>query len=428
MSAPTVGTGRWTCPFCPLLCDGLTLTPGTAGAAPTLGGTDCPRARDRLADLAPATAPRIDGRPCSLDSALDAAAGALRASRQALVAGLGADVATARALHRLAHDSGAICDALNGDAMFEGLRALQDRGGFTTTLAEVRNHADLIVCVGGSPLPRLPEFFRRCGLGEDLVESRHVVLLGGHARDLDDLAGLRGVTGEVVATPGDLFDTARGLAAAVAGRPAPAPLQALAERLRSARYAVLVWEGGRLPRHGALIVEMLDRAVAQLNRSTRAAALPLGGGDGAATSNQVQAWLSGLPLRSRVTPGGLEHEPVRFGTQRLLDTGAVDLLLWLQLFDAHAVPPPCAGLPRIVIGPAAMGDRLPAGSGSPDVFIPVATPGLGHGGHLFRADGVVLMPLHPAFDQGLPTAAEVLTGLLARLAGAPVRPVELAAS
>jgi formylmethanofuran dehydrogenase subunit B len=34
-----------------------------------------------------------------------------------------------------------------------------------------------------------------------------------------------------------------------------------------------------------------------------------------------------------------------------------------------------------------------AASGATTVFIPVATPGIGTAGHLFRVDGVVLMPL-----------------------------------
>ena len=43
------------------------------------------------------------------------------------------------------------------------------------------------------------------------------------------------------------------------------------------------------------------------------------------------------------------------------------------------------------------------------LFIPVATPGIGEPGHLFRTDGTVLMPLHAVFDGGLPSVAEVLS-------------------
>ncbi|WP_309638830.1 HisA/HisF-related TIM barrel protein, partial [Methylibium sp.] len=305
-STQAVNAVPWTCPFCPLLCDGFALERRDAGYA--LSGSDCPRAATALARFTSAPAPTsclIDGQPATLDAALDAAARVLAASRQPLFGGLGTDISGARALYPLACATGAISDVAAGDALFHGLRALQDRGAFTTTLAEVRNRADLIVCIGGSPREAQPEIWRRLGLGEPLVAARHVAFVGA---PLDAaLAALPGVTQASVALAGDLFDTTSLLAALVAGRrvAAPADLVALAGQLRQARYAVIVWEAPRLPAHGALIVEALDRIVAQLNRHTRAATLPLAGADGAASVNQVFAWLSGLPLRSRAGPLGL---------------------------------------------------------------------------------------------------------------------------
>jgi len=339
------GTAPWTCPFCPLLCDGFAVHADAARGTLTLVGSDCARAQQALARFRngrSAARPRVDGREVDLATAVAAAAKALQSSRQPLFAGLGTDAAGARALYRLAHDTGAISDAANGAALMHGLRALQDRGAFTTTLAEVRTRADLIVCIGGSPLARLPELFRRFGVGEDLVAARHIVFVGGAADADAPLAGLAGaapVSSEVLALEGDLFDTVARLAVAVAGGPAPAALAALAQRLLAAHYSVLVWEAASLPPHGALVVESLNRIVGTLNRSTRAATFPLGGGDGAATANQVHAWLSGLPTRTRVAPGGLEHEPLRFDTAALLADRAVDLLLWVSSFSA-APPPP----------------------------------------------------------------------------------------
>jgi formylmethanofuran dehydrogenase subunit B len=49
------------------------------------------------------------------------------------------------------------------------------------------------------------------------------------------------------------------------------------------------------------------------------------------------------------------------------------------------------------------------------VFIPVATPGIGSAGHLFRTDGVVLMPLSPVLQDGLPTVASVALQLRSAL-------------
>jgi formylmethanofuran dehydrogenase subunit B len=409
------GDKTWTCPFCPLLCDGFGLQAGSDGTL-TLHGSTCPRAMAALAvQRMPSGVPAalLDGQACEHAKAMDTARRWLRESRQPLIAGLGADVAGARALYALAAATGAICDAVAGAAFAQGLRVLQDRGNFTTTLAEVRNRADVIVCIGGSPAERQPEFFSRCGLGEDLVPARHVVLLGGAEADLAALRGIGGITAEVLPQQGDLFDTVALLASAVAGHSAvPPALAALAQRLHSARYAVLVWEAWRLPAQGALLVEAINRTVGTLNRKSRAAAFPLGGGDGAATSNQVFAWLSGLPLRTRVGEHGLEHEPHVFDTQRLLDDSAVDLLLWVNAFGVSP-PSRTRGQRLVLLGPPSMASHA-AEPGT--LFIPVATPGIGAGGHLFRTDGVVMLPLHAVRDDGLPGVATVAQQLREGLA------------
>lgn len=429
-TAPPVSGSRtaWTCPFCPLLCDGFqaATAPDQAAASLTLQGSDCPRAAGSLRRFSgtPSQAtPRIDGAPCDLDRAVSAAARVLATSRQPLFGGLGTDVAGARALYPLACATGAISDAAQGDALMHGLRAMQDRGAFTSTFAELRTRADLIVCLGGSPAVQHPEFFRRCGIGEDLVAARHIVLLGAAAGDdvpatLAALNGARGVTAEAIDLHGDLFDTASMLAALVANRAvrdAPAALVALAERLRAAHYAVIVWENPALPAHGALLVETINHVVGLLNRSTRAAGFPLGGGNGAATANQVFSWLSGVPLRSRAGPIGLEHEPLCFDAKRVLADGAADALLWLSSFNAD--PLPATALPRIVIGhPDLANDLSVSASGAPTVFIPVSTPGIGSAGHLFRTDGVVLMPLNAVYADTLPTAASVISRLTSAVA------------
>jgi formylmethanofuran dehydrogenase subunit B len=409
---------RWTCPFCPLLCDSMQLRANPALAVAELsGGPDCARARAGLRHfrLQPSAAsPLLNGQPCSLEQALAAAARLLAASGQPLFGGLGTDVAGARALYRLACATGAICDPAAGRALMHGLRALQDRGGFSTTLAEMRVRADLIVCLGGLPSRHAPLFFERIGLGE---RARHIVLLGGSVAEQQALAALGqapGVSVQSVPLQQDLFETMAVLAALLAGpapQAAPAGLAALADRLAQARYAVLVGDNANLPEHGALLVEAANRIVGSLNRSTRAAALWLGGGNGASTVNQVFAWLSGLPLRSRAGPLGLEHEPLCFDAGRLLAEQAVDLLVWVSCFTPESAPP-AGPLPRVVLGhPGLAGHCAHEGS----VFIPVSTPGIGSPGHLFRTDGVVLLPLFAVHADGLPTLADVVGRLMQEL-------------
>ena len=422
MTSPETPAAAWTCPFCPLACDHAGVRVGSGGEPLQLTGADCARARAALAGFssaAPMPVAEIDGRPASLEAAVAAAAQRLAASRQPLFAGLGTDVAGLRALYPLACATGAVCDAAPGEALMHGLRALQDRGQFTTTLAEVRTRADLIVFVGGLPLPTAPLIRERMGIGDPQVPQRHVVLLGPMPDDeavLQSWAG-PGVSTEVLRLQGDLFDTVSLLDALVARRPAmagatlPAGLRALAERLHAARYAVISGSSAKLPGQGALIVEALYRVINELNRTTRAAALWIGGGNGVATANQVFTWLSGVPLRSRAGPRGLEHEPLRYGSLRLIAQGAVDALLWVASFDADSVPPDNT-LPMVVLGHPALAERCRrAGS----IFIAVSTPGIGSAGHVFRTDGTVLMPLRAARPDGLPTVAALAQRLLAAL-------------
>ena len=422
MTSSDTPAAAWTCPFCPLACDHVGVRVGRGADRLQLGGADCARASAALATFTSAAAlpsAEIDGQPAALDAAIAAAARRLGGSRQPLFAGLGTDVAGLRALYPLACATGAICDAAPGEALMHGLRALQDRGQFTTTLAEVRTRADLIVFVGGLPLPTAPLVRERLGIGDPQVPQRHVVLLGPQPGDdavLQSWAGA-GVSVEVLPLHGDLFDTVSLLDALVAQRPAmasaalPEGLRGLAQRLHAARYAVISGSTAKLPAHGALIVETLYRIVNALNRSTRAAALWIGGGNGAATANQVFTWLSGVPLRSRAGPRGLEHEPLRYGSLRLIAQGAVDALLWVASFEAGSAPPDNT-LPMIVLGHPALAERCRrAGS----VFIAVSTPGIGSAGHVFRTDGTVLMPLRAARPDALPTVAAVAQRLLAAL-------------
>ena len=399
---PSASSTPWTCPFCPLLCDGFDIAVQADGRL-QLAGSACSRAQQALSrfGVTPAATPRVQGRDCSLDEAIGEAARLLAASRQPLFGGLGTDVAGARALYALACASGAICDAAAGVPLMQATRALQDRGGFGTSLAEVRSRADLVLCLGRRPAAHYPEFDARTGLAPD--DPRWLVLGEGLAAS-------------------DWFAPVARLAALVEGRAvegAPSELQVAAQRLQAARYAVIVVETATLGPQGALLIEMLQRVVATLNRSTRVAMLSLGGADGATTVNGVFTWLSGLPLRTRLGPHGLEHDPVAFDATRLVADGAVDLLLWLASFGTEAPEPAAASasaaagaLPRIVVGHPALASRAARPA---DVFIPVATPGIGHAGHLFRTDGVVMMPLHAAQPTALPRADEVLRQLLAAL-------------
>jgi formylmethanofuran dehydrogenase subunit B len=415
ISSPT----SWTCPFCPLLCDRLSIG---ADATLTLNGTDCPRAARSLAQFGTRPAhvqPVRDGKPASLDDAIRVAAQWLGVARQPLFAGMATDVAGTRALYRLANASAAIIDHAHGRSLMRALTAMQDRGAFTTTLSEVRARSDLIACFALTPTARYPDFFKRCGIGVKPADAtgpaqRDVIFVGCDVdADLARIAQPATVSQRSIPSQGDLYETVALLNTRVdwllKDRPMPGnacALESLAAQMLAARYVTLVWNTADLPGdHAALLVEALDRLAKSINVKTRAGTLALGGDDGAATVNQTLTWMSGLPLRTGIHRSGLEHDPHRYDTARLLDERAVDTLVWIASFNAD-LPPPQTDMPTIVLGHPRLASVC-ADRHGPTLFIPVSTPGIGSAGHLFRADGGVVLPLVPIYDDTLPTVAHV---------------------
>ncbi|SAK69493.1 Formyltransferase/hydrolase complex Fhc subunit B [Caballeronia hypogeia] len=397
----------WTCPFCPLLCDDIVLAPSDDRrlAAPQ---TDCARLAESLARFGPQDAsrkPTIDGQDTDPASALAQAAAILSHARRPLFGGLATDVSGARALYELAAHCGAILDHLHGDALAHSNRALQDRGSFFTTLSEVRSRADLIVVFACQPSRRYPRFYERIASeGRDVG----IVFVGC---DVDQAANAP--RAESILSNADPFDTLALWSAHVeGGRPIGAPeLLTLTERINAAKYTAFVYEPSTLPApHAALAIESLQRIVKAINRTSRAGTIALTGDDGAASVNQAITWLSGYPLRTRVAFGlPLDHDSYRYRTETLLARKEIDALVWVSSFAPEPLPAALDDdMPAIILAHPSM--NVPPRKGA-TVFIPVATPGIDSGGHLFRVDTSVVAPLAAARDAGLPTVASIASQL-----------------
>ena len=90
----------------------------------------------------------IDGTPAELSTAAAIAASLLGASRQPLIAGLGTDVAGARAATKLAQRIGAAIDHMNADALLRDLDVLRESSLMLTTPSEAGMRADTLLLVG----------------------------------------------------------------------------------------------------------------------------------------------------------------------------------------------------------------------------------------------------------------------------------------
>jgi formylmethanofuran dehydrogenase subunit B len=90
----------------------------------------------------------IAGEPATLEAAIVAAAKLLAASRSPLIAGLGTDVAGARAAVSLAEKVGAVVDHMHADALLCNLDVMRSSGVLVTTPTEAQVRADTLLLVG----------------------------------------------------------------------------------------------------------------------------------------------------------------------------------------------------------------------------------------------------------------------------------------
>jgi formylmethanofuran dehydrogenase subunit B len=86
----------------------------------------------------------------------------------------------------------------------------------------------------------------------------------------------------------------------------------------------------------------------------------------------------------------------------MLQKNEADALLWVSSFNEKHMPPESA-VPTVVLGRTGMNF-----SKEPDVYIPVATPGIDHSGHVYRTDNVVALPLRKLRESVLPSVAQVV--------------------
>jgi formylmethanofuran dehydrogenase subunit B len=399
------------CPFCGLACDDLGIEVAASGMRVVANG--CERSRRMFGAPAGSGVPaRIAGAPATLPDAIQHAAAILRDATQPAFGGLATDVAGSRAALALAERLGGAVDHLGSRALMRNVRVLQDRGALTTTFAEVRNRADLIVVAGTDVVSRFPRFFERVAFGDAMFvrdRDREIVFVGAQATQPPGGASTPAHIRCDNRALGEVFGALRALCAGtmpprdhVAGV-ALAELAHLAQRMQDARYGVLVWAAADLDfPHAEIAIEAMVACVSTLNERTRFSSLPLGGNEGDVTANQVCLWQTGFPVRTSFAGGLIDHDSGRYALEALLAHDEVDALVWISSFDAALAPPP-SRVPTIVLGRSGM-SVAPA----PAVQIDVATPGVDHAGHFFRGDAVVAVRLQKIAQTPLPRVADVL--------------------
>jgi formylmethanofuran dehydrogenase subunit B len=274
---------------------------------------------------------RIDGRPVTLEAAVAAAAKLLAASRLPVFAGLGTDIAGARAAIALAERLGGVIDHMHSDALLRDLAVMREAGAYVTSPNEARLRGDTLLLVGPELVETWPD------LGERLLAAPLAPEIGGKRRVFWFCPGKSEVPPgmKVVGrSAGGLPEQLALLRAGISGRllRVPKAIADLAKALQAARFGVAVWSAAALDE---LTIEMLFGLIDELNATARFTGLPLAPADNALGVTQASGWMTGFPPRTGFGRGYPEHDPWRFEARRLVESGEADCVVWVSAYDAE---------------------------------------------------------------------------------------------
>jgi formylmethanofuran dehydrogenase subunit B len=358
----------------------------------------------------------IEGKPVALAVAGARAAELLAASRLPVIAGLGTDIAGARAAIALAERLGGVIDHMHSQALLHDLDVMRESGIMMTTPNEARVRGDLLLLVGPGLARAWPD------LGTRLVErplapelgnegGRRVVRLCPGSERFDDNSART-----VGRDPQDLPAVLAALRAGVNDRPSvnvSVPLNALdalAADLKAARFGVAVWSAAEL---GALVIEMLCGLVKDLNLGTRFTGLPLSPPDNAYGVQQAAGWTTGFPLRTGFGRGYPEHDPWRFDAKRLVESGEADCIVYIAAYEQ-----PVSAVPDPELTTIALGGPDTSGRHSAKVSIQVGRPGLDHDAVAYCPETGTLVYVKASKPSDTISVADALAAIAVHLPGA----------
>jgi formylmethanofuran dehydrogenase subunit B len=416
-----------TCVACGCLCDDITVRVRGGRLVETRNACEIGRAWFLKArNAGGAIAAIVEGKPVSLEQALDRAVEVLAAAHAPVVLGLTRTTLEAqREAVALADRLGAFVGLGHSATAAPEIQAVARAGSVSATLGEVKNRADVVVFWHADPIvthPRHWEHYSVAPAGRFVPEGRRgrTVLVAdsqhtataeradhflkiSEAAQSETLWAIRALIQGIHLDPAHV-ERSTGVAFE--------DLRAWADRLPRARYGAF-FHGDNLARNGAAAIEAALALVRDLNSTTRFVALSLGGPWNPKGAEAVLTWQTGYPLSVDLGPG-IPRSDLRETSSTRLENGEADAALIIgdegDEHLTHSARDFLARIPTVVIGPEATASGRLA-----SVAMASAAFGIETAGTVLRCDGIML-PLRPVRPATLPTDRDLLHALATRLA------------
>jgi formylmethanofuran dehydrogenase subunit B len=400
-----------TCLGCGCGCDDLTVT--VSNDRITEVTPACPLGRAWFGDGQVPNQVISDGQPLALDLTIERLAEALVEARGRCLVYLGPDLTSQaqRAGLAVADLLEATVDSDTSPTAANGLITAQRRGRASATLGEVRNRGDVFLFWGVDPRERYPRFLSRYSVepvGTQVPDGRSGRYVIGVSIGADQALEAADSSIEL---PADQEIAALSLIRArVLGNSLKAATKTaqaagvIAEKLKSARYAILVHDAEpTADARNPLRAEALIALAQALNGPTRAALVSLRAGGNRVGAEAVLTWQTGYPLAVDFTLGYPRYRPERRGTG--MDSDRYQAVLLLGSLPVNS--PTLASLSGV--RPAVIGPRASQASFPTSIAIDTGVAGIHDAGTAYRMDELPL-PLRSCIA-GPRAAADVLQQL-----------------
>jgi len=369
----------------------------------------------------------MDGKPASLDEAVDAAARSLTQARYPLVYGLSSTSCEAqRQAVALAELLGGCIDCCTSVCHGPSGMALQGIGEPTCTLGEVKNRADLIIYWGSNPGESHPRHMARYAVTTKGMfiprgrKDRFVVLV-----DVRPTVSARAADLFLQVKPGKDFEVLWALRALVKGQAIDeagladtgltlAQLTDLAERMKKCRFGVLFLGQGLTQSRGKhLNTSAAFLLVRDLNSVTKFALVPMRGHGNVTGVDNVMGWQTGFPFGVNFSRGYPRFNPGEYTVVDVLSRGEADAVLVIA-------SDPVASLPRWAVKRLSEIPIITLDTHESEttrvarVAFTTATAGISAEGTVYRMDNV---PLHlkSVLPSPYPSDEQVLGRILTRV-------------
>src|SRR5438874_9312921 len=416
-----------TCTFCGCVCDDMELTVENNHITKAKNACVLGKAwfLNHHAEERPGAL--IDGKPATLDDAVERAAQILFKARYPIVYGLSDTTCEAqRVAVAIADRIGGCVDTTTSVCHGPSGMAFQGVGEVTCSLGEVKNRADLVIFWGSNPAESHPRHWGRYSMMPKglfipngrkdrtvvIVDVRRsksapaadVFLQVRPRKDFEALWILRALVKGVPLTEKDCEETGVPLA----------QWQELAETMKSCKFGIIFFGMGlSMTRGKHLNVEAALALARDLNEFTKFYIKPMRGHGNVTGADNVVSWQTGYPFGVSLHRGYPRFNPGEFTTSDTLARGEADAAMIVASDPMANFSQPArehlARIPYIALDPKETATTRDAA-----VAFTTATYGINTPGTVYRMDDVPI-PLRPAFESPYPSDEKVLKAIEKRI-------------